>query len=125
MANPKKEIRRTEEGFYICDRCGGYFEEHEMAHGRYGVMSVCKTCNSKARSESMSKHGKELELAKQELLELRKEVAELKRQLRESAEKNLKAFTPRQLMRELHNRGYRGELEFVKVTKVDISKMED
>lgn len=125
MASKKKEIRRTEEGFYICDRCGGYFEEHEMAHGRYGVMSVCKTCNSKARSESMSKHGKELELAKQELLELRQEVAELKHQLNERNANTLAHCTPRDLMRELHSRGYNGELEFVKVTKVDISKLED
>lgn len=125
MASKKKEIRRTEEGFYICDRCGGYFEEHEMAHGRYGVMSVCKTCNSKARSESMSKHGKELELAKQELLELRQEVAELKRQLNERNANTLAHCTPSDLMRELHSRGYNGELEFVKVTKVDISKLED
>ena len=125
MANKKKEIRRTEEGFYICDRCGGYFEEHEMAHGRFCVMSVCKTCNSKARSESMSKHGKELELAKQELLELRQEVAELKRQLNEKNTNALARCTPRDLMRELHSRGYNGELEYIKVTKVDISKLED
>ena len=33
----------------------------------------------------------------------------------------LSAYTPRELMQELHNRGYKGTLEYTEVHKIDIS----
>lgn len=126
MANYKrKEVRRTEEGFYICDRCGGYFEEDEMTKGRYGVTGICKACVGKAHSDAAKNRKNNKALMQQELDELRIDVADLKRQLKEAVDEALTKATPRELMRELYKRGYKGELEFVKVTKVDISKLED
>lgn len=106
----KKEVRRTEEGFYICDRCGGYFEEDEMTRGRYGIIGICKKCTSEAHKEGAKNRINAKIAMEQELKDLRIEVADLKRQLRETREHALKACSPRDLMEELHNRGYDGEL---------------
>lgn len=119
----RKEMKRTEEGFYICDRCGGYFEEQEMCKGRYGITTLCKNCTSEAHKEGAKKRKNSLNAQKQELQELRMENAELKRQMRETANSALNRATPRDLMHELFNRGYHGELEYTKVVKVDISKL--
>lgn len=121
----KKEVRRTEEGFYICERCGGYFEENEMSRGRHGIIGICKTCVGKAHKEGALRREEKQRALEQELKDLRIEVADLKRQLREVTENKLSSCMPRDLMRELHKRGYNGELEYTKVTKVDISKLED
>ena len=121
----KKEVRRTEEGFYICERCGGYFEENEMSRGRHGIIGICKTCVGKAHKEGAERREQKRKALEQEVKDLRIEVADLKRQLKESVGNALSKATPRNLMRELHNRGYTGELEYTKVTKVDISKLED
>lgn len=121
----KKEIRRTEEGFYICERCGGYFEENEMSRGRHGIIGICKTCVGKAHKEGAERREQKRNALQQEVKDLRIEVADLKRQIKEAADNALSKETPRDLMRELHNRGYNGELEYTKVTKVDISKLED
>lgn len=121
----KKTVRRTEEGFYICDKCGGYFEEHEMSRGRYGIIGICKTCVGKAHKEGAERREQKRNALEQEVKDLRIEVADLKRQIKEAADNALSKATPRDLMRELHNRGYNGELEYTKVTKVDISKLED
>ena len=123
--NKKKEVRRTEEGFYICDKCGGYFEEHEMSRGRYGVIGICKTCVGESHREGALKRAEKERALQQEVKDLRIEVADLKRQIKESANNALSKATSRDLMRELHNRGYNGELEYTKVTKVDISKLDD
>ena len=120
----RKQVRRTEEGLYICDRCGEYFEEQDMTRGRYGIIGICKSCTGKAHSEG-AKNRKNVKVAMQnELQELRIEVAELKRQLQEASKRALDAATPREMMKELYSRGYIGELEYTKVTKVDISKLD-
>lgn len=121
----KKTVRRTEEGFYICDKCGGYFEEHEMSRGRYGIIGMCKTCVGKAHKEGAERREQKRNALEQEVKDLRIEVADLKRQIKEAVNNALSKATPRDLMRELHNSGYNGELEYTKVTKVDISKLED
>lgn len=120
----RKQVRRTEEGLYICDRCGEYFEEQDMTRGRYGIIGICKSCTGKAHSEG-AKNRNNVKVAMQnELQELRIEVAELKRQLQEASKRALDAATPREMMKELYSRGYSGELEYTKVTKVDISKLD-
>ena len=120
----RKEVRRTEEGFYICDRCGGYFEEDEMTRGRFGIIGICKSCTGKAHSEGAKNRKNAKAAMEKELQELRIEVADLKRQLREVGKRALDAATPREMMKELYARGYKGELEYTKVTKVDISKLD-
>ena len=124
MSYKKKQVQRTEEGLYICDRCGEYFEEQDMTRGRYGIIGICKSCTGKAHAEGAKNRKQKAEKQENELQELRIEIAELKRQLREASEHALSVCTPRGLMKELHNRGYKGELEYVKVTKVDISKLD-
>lgn len=120
--NEKKEVRRTEDGFYICDKCGGYFEEHEMSRGRYGVIGICKTCVGKAHKEGALRREEKKRATEQELKDLRIEVAELKRQLREAKSHSIESFSARDLMEELHRRGYDGELLPPRVP-IDISKL--
>ena len=120
----KKEVRRTEEGFYICDRCGGYFEEQDMTRGRYGIIGICKTCTGKAHSEGAKNRKKKQDSMKQELQELRMEIDDLKRQLADKNKNILAHVTPREMLLELRNRGYEGTLEYVSRKTVDLSKLE-
>lgn len=120
----KKEVRRTEEGFYICDRCGGYFEEQDMTRGRYGIIGICKTCTGKAHSEG-AKNRKQKYLAKeQEIKDLRIEVADLKRQLQECQTNAIKHASGRDLFLELKSRGYEGKFVVVTRKEVDLSKLD-
>lgn len=120
----KKEVRRTEEGFYICDRCGGYFEEHEMSRGRYGVIGICRKCVGKAHSDGAKRREQKRNAAEQELKELRMEIADLKRQLSERNANTLEHVTPREMLIELKKRGYEGKLEYVSRKVIDLSKLE-
>ena len=126
MANnyQKKEIKRTEEGFYICDRCGGYFEEHEMTRGRYGVIGICKTCTGKAHSEGAKKRVESKKAQEQELQDLRIEVAELKRQLKEMQANTLENIKGRDLLLELKKRGYEGNITVVTRRNIDLQHFE-
>ena len=120
----KKEVRRTEEGFYICDRCGGYFEENEMTRGRYGIIGICKKCTGEAHKEGAKNRKQKLDAQKQELLELRIEISELKRQLADKNKNILTHVTPREMMLELKNRGYEGSLYYVCRKEIDLSRLE-
>ena len=120
----KKEVRRTEEGFYICDRCGGYFEEQEMTRGRYGIIGICKTCTGKAHAEGAKNRKQKQENMKKELQELRMEIADLKRKLADKNKNVLANVTPREMMIELYHRGYEGTLEYVSRKTIDLSKLE-
>lgn len=97
----------------VCTRCGRTLPiENFGTHGRYGVMSICKECNSKARSKP---HTTRLDkFSKEEL------VAELQRR----GYKLMADPTPRELMLRLKAMGYDGELTYTKVEKIDISKLE-
>jgi len=120
----RKEVRRTEEGFYICDRCGGYFEEEDMTRGRYGIIGICKTCTGKAHSEGAKKRKTNTDNMKKEIQDLRIEVAELKRQIKEKADNALSHATGRELLLELKNRGYEGQFTVVTRKTIDLSKIE-
>ena len=120
----KKEVRRTEEGFYICDRCGGYFEENEMTRGRYGIIGICKKCTGEAHKEGAKNRKQKLDAQKQELLDLRIEIAELKRQLADKNKNILAHVTPREMMLELKSRGYEGNLYYVCRNEIDLSRLE-
>ena len=120
----KKEVKRTEEGFYICDRCGGYFEEEEMTRGRYGIIGICKKCTSEAHKEGAKNRKQKQDAQKHELQELRIEVADLKRQLREQNENKLANLTGRDLLLELKRRGYEGQFTVVTRKTIDLSRLE-
>lgn len=120
----RKEVRRTEEGFYICDRCGGYFEEQDMTRGRYGIIGICKTCTGKAHSEGAKNRKNKQDAMKQELQDLRIENSELKREIKEKADNALKHATGRELLLELKNRGYEGQFTVVTRKTIDLSRLE-
>lgn len=120
----RKEVRRTEEGFYICDRCGGYFEEEEMSRGRYGIIGICKTCVGKAHKEGAVLRQQKHDAMVHELKELRIEVADLKRQLSERNTNTLEHCTGRDLLLELKRRGYEGSFTVVTRKTIDLSKLE-
>jgi predicted transcriptional regulator len=120
----KKEVRRTEEGFYICDKCGGYFEESEMTRGRFGVIGICKSCTGKAHSEGAKKRKQKQDAMSQEIQDLRMEIAELKRQIKEKADNALSHATGRELLIELKNRGYEGQFTVVTRKTIDLSKLD-
>lgn len=120
----KKEVRRTEEGFYICDKCGGYFEENEMTRGRYGVIGICKSCTGKAHSEGAKKRKQKQDAMAQEIQDLRIEISELKRQIKEKADNALSHATGHELLLELKNRGYEGQFTVVTRKTIDLSKLD-
>lgn len=120
----KKEVRRTEEGFYVCDRCGEYFEEQDMTRGRYGIIGICKKCTGEAHKEGAKKRINAKMQMEQELKDLRIEVADLKRQLREQNENKLEHCTGRELLLELKKRGYEGKFVVVTRKEIDLSKFE-
>lgn len=120
----RKEVRRTEEGFYICDRCGGYFEEEDMTRGRYGIIGICKKCTGEAHKEGAALRKQKLDAQKQELENLRIEIADLKRQLRERNANTLEHCTGRELLLELKKRGYEGQFTVVTRKTIDLSRLE-
>ena len=85
-----------------CKRCGRELSYDHFKMTRWGdFSSVCNECVTKARMESVK--------AKKE-----KAVTDT-RVLR------LSDFTPRELMEELHRRGYEGTLKFVEVHEINIA----
>lgn len=120
----KKQVRRTEEGFYICDKCGGYFEENEMTRGRFGIIGQCKKCTGKAHAEGAKLRKQKQDAMKQELQDLRIEVADLKRQLAERNGNTLEHISGRELLLELKRRGYEGQFTVVTRKTVDLSRLE-
>ena len=120
----KKEVRRTEEGLYICDRCGEYFEEQDMTRGRYGIIGICKSCTGKAHSEGAKNRKNKQDAMKREIQELRIEVADLQRQLRERDDKTLEHVSGLDLILELKRRGYEGNITIVQRKTVDLTKFE-
>jgi len=120
----KKEVRRTEEGFYICDKCGGYFEEHEMSRGRHGIIGICKSCIGKAHSEGAKKRKEKQDALEQEVKDLRIEISELKRQIKEKSDNALAHTTGRELLLELKKRGYEGQFTVVTRKTIDLSKLD-
>lgn len=121
----KKEVRRTEEGLYICDRCGEYFEEKDMTRGRYGIIGICKSCTGKAHSEGAKKRKQKQDAMAQEIQDLRIEISELKRQIKEKADNALSHATGRDLIHELKKRGYEGNITVVTKQTFDLQKFDD
>ena len=121
MATKKVEIQRTDDGKYICRCCGKAYDESEMCHNGFGVTSVCSSCNSKNRSAAAKKRS----VKNTEINELKLEIAELKRQLKESTTNALKQASGRDLLLELKSRGcYEGDITIVKRTTIKLQDFE-
>lgn len=81
---------------------------------------VCKGCGRVLPLSAFSSHPKALDGHMSECKECRRRMAGSKK----SAQGNpLEKFTARQLMHELRERGYKGELEYVEVHKIRLSDM--
>lgn len=91
----------------VCSQCGRElpiedFYEHKNAKDGYSTM--CKKCH-KERAKAQN--------------EERKRLLEIAR----SGGKQLKDYSPRELMQELYRRGYKGTLEYTEVHKIDITSL--
>ena len=89
-----------------CKYCGETKPVSEFHVGGLGVTNCCTECHTK-RSLQGKKN-------KKEALQLKNEAANA-RLLR------LKDFTPRELMKELSDRGYEGKLRYVRIEEIDIT----
>lgn len=85
-----------------CSKCGRELpvsEFNKNKQAKDGLQCRCKSCQREANRE------------KQERI----------KKLLGGVKNGLSAYTPRELMQELHNRGYKGTLEYTEVHKIDIS----
>lgn len=92
----------------ICKRCGRELPEENFKLSRFGTrVKVCTECATQVRHENSIK---------------KKQAAEIERVRAENASKNkkeiLKQFTPRELMSELADRGYKGNLSYTQVIDI-------
>lgn len=90
----------------VCRCCGRELPVEQFVKNAFGLTNVCHECNSRNRSEA-AKRRKNL---KQQAID-----ALNARNLR------LSDFTPRELMEELHRRGYEGKLKITHVEEIDIT----
>ena len=97
----------------ICSCCGKEkpiesYKKVGKRNGGVSVLTICNECMRKKQDEgrAMAKVKKQQKVA-QEVVDART--------LR------LQDFTPRELMTELHRRGYEGVLKFTSVEQIDIS----
>lgn len=93
-------------GTKICKECGRELPLDHFAKYHFGTSNTCKECAGKAIS--MGHKNKKTE-------------ENLYKQLEEAKKARLSEFTPRELMQELHTRGYEGTLRFTQVQEIDIS----
>lgn len=91
----------------VCSICGkelplSHFYPHK--NSKDGYASMCKCCRKERTRAQRAEKKRLVEIAKK-------------------GGKQLSDYTPRELMEELHRRGYRGTLEFVEVKRIDLSKL--
>lgn len=92
----------------ICKCCGEAKSIADFAKNPLGVTSFCKECMRKKQSEGHKK---------------RSELKKIEEELEHTKDARLSEFTPRELMKELARRGYKGELQYVSVQKISIDKL--
>lgn len=95
-----------------CSKCGctkSIDDFYKNASMRDGLQSCCKDCQSEMRN------GKSLVQVKPEAL------AGVNKRPFPDKDNPLSAYTPRELMVELHRRGYDGELTYT--SRINISRM--
>lgn len=85
----------------ICSKCGRELpisEFYKNKQANDGLTCRCRSCQKEANRVTQEKKFKKM-----------------------LSGNGLSAYTPRELMQELFNRGYRGTLEYTEVHKIDIS----
>lgn len=95
-----------------CNEVKSTSEFHKNASAKDGLQNYCKTCLSSA---SKDRSAGPLVKVKPEAL------AGVNKLPKPDSSNPLSAFTPRQLMQELHRRGYEGELTYT--CRIKISNM--
>lgn len=93
-----------------CSCCGRKLPFDNFKVGRWGMVSVCKECETKHRRE---KKQERLNRAKQKVEDVRAENRQL----------CLADFTPRELMEELKRRGYDGKLTYIETHTIDLGAL--
>lgn len=90
----------------VCRCCGKELPVESFVRNAFGVTNVCRECNSKNRKEAAKRR-----------TNLKKQAIDVlnARNLR------LSDFTPRELMEELHRRGFEGKLKITHVEEIDIT----
>ena len=92
----------------ICKCCGRELSISEFCTTRLGVMNTCRSC---VRQNQIK--------AKNE-----KKIAKMRGdEVTEARTMRLEDFTPRQLMERLRDLGYKGELTYTRVEKINLSKL--
>ena len=94
----------------VCKCCGKELPISEFSKNKFGITSVCKTCNSENRRKAA-------------ILRHQKEKIDFKQEVQEAKMLRLSQFTPRELMEELKRRGFDGELTYTEVKKVKLSEI--
>lgn len=95
----------------ICKDCGRELPIENFKKTWKGTrVNTCTECATKKLRENKKK----------KLLELEQKGLEQAR-INNEAKKALAAFTSRQLMEELARRGYKGQLEYTRIEKIDIT----
>ena len=94
----KKETR-------VCATCGRELPITMFAQNHYGIAKSCKECNGKKIADGKAYKSK---------------VTALQQELETAKRTRLADFSPRDLMEELARRGYKGELTFTRIEKINI-----
>ena len=95
-------------GTQTCKSCGRELPIEKFARAGFGLRHTCNECMA-TKSVSGRKKTAELE--------------QLRKQLTEARQLRLHDFQPRELMAELHRRGYEGTLTYVERKTIDITKI--
>lgn len=92
----------------ICERCGKELPLDRFRKLTFGVTKMCSKCIAEKSAEGRKKN---------------RDVANVEVLVKEAKTARLHDFTPRELMEELHSRGYTGVLEYTEIHKIDITKL--
>ena len=94
--------------FRICKCCGKEKPIVGKRNGGVSVLTICNECMRKKQDEGRA-------MAKV------KEQQKVAQEVVNARTLRLQDFTPRELMTELHRRGYEGVLNFTRIERIDIS----
>lgn len=98
----------------MCKRCGRELPVDQFhTNARYGIKSICKECEHKARSEGQYNRALSGFTKDQLLSELKRRGLEI-----------MASPTPRELMVRLKKLGYEGELRYVETKVINLKTIE-
>lgn len=98
----------------MCKRCGREFPLDQFhTNARYGIKSICKECEHKARSKGQCNKALSKFTKDQLLAELERRGLEI-----------MASPTPRELMIRLKKLGYEGDLRYVETKVINLKTIE-